>query len=58
MRLEDAEQYFAAIEKEIRHVIPPDQINLILDNIGLPNGGINLAFSDSNWSSPTLMATS
>ena len=47
MRPEDAEQYFAAVEREIRRVIPPDEIKLILDNIGLPNGGINLAFSDS-----------
>ncbi len=47
MRPEDAELYFASIEKEIRHVIPPDQIKLILDNIGLPSGGINLAFSAS-----------
>jgi multidrug efflux pump subunit AcrB len=47
MRPEDSELYFAAVEREIRHVIPPDQIKLILDNIGLPNGGINLAFSDS-----------
>src|ERR1700749_1948148 len=47
MRPEDAEQYFAAVEKEIRRVIPPDQIKLMLDNIGLPNGGINLAFTDS-----------
>ncbi len=47
MRPEDAEQYFAAIEKEIRKVIPQDEIKLILDNIGLPNGGINLAFTSS-----------
>jgi multidrug efflux pump subunit AcrB len=47
MRPEDAEEYFAAVEQEIRHVIPPERIQLILDNIGLPNGGINLAFSDS-----------
>ncbi len=47
MRIEDAEQYFAAVEAEIRHVIPPDTVDLILDNIGLPNGGINLAFSNS-----------
>ena len=47
MRPEDAELYFAAIEKEIRRVIPPEEVKLILDNIGLPNGGINLAFSDS-----------
>jgi multidrug efflux pump subunit AcrB len=47
LRPEDAEQYFAAIEREIRHVIPVEEVKLILDNIGLPNGGINLAFSDS-----------
>jgi len=47
MRPEDAEQYFAAIESEIRHVIPGEEVKMILDNIGLPNGGINLAFSDS-----------
>jgi CzcA family heavy metal efflux pump len=47
MRPEDAEQYFAAIEKEIRKVIPGEETKLILDNIGLPNGGINLAFSSS-----------
>jgi CzcA family heavy metal efflux pump len=47
MRPEDAEQYFAAVEREVRRVIPPDQIKLVLDNIGLPNGGINLAFTDS-----------
>jgi CzcA family heavy metal efflux pump len=48
MRPEDSEQYFAAVEQEIRKVIPADQIKLILDNIGLPNGGINLAFGDSS----------
>ncbi|WP_213805475.1 efflux RND transporter permease subunit [Granulicella sp. dw_53] len=48
MRPEDAEQFFAAIEKEIRRTIPVEEIKLILDNIGLPNGGINLAFSDSS----------
>ena len=47
LRLEDAEQYFAAVEKEIRQVVPPERIELILDNIGLPNSGINLAFGNS-----------
>jgi multidrug efflux pump subunit AcrB len=47
MRLEDAEQYFAAIEHEIRQVIPVDETELLLDNIGLPNGGINLAFASN-----------
>jgi multidrug efflux pump subunit AcrB len=44
LRIEDSEQYFAAVEQEIRRIIPPDEVKLILDNIGLPNGGINLAF--------------
>lgn len=48
LRLEDSELYFAAVEKEIRRVIPVDETQLILDNIGLPNGGINLAFSNSS----------
>jgi multidrug efflux pump subunit AcrB len=47
MRLEDSEQYFASIEREIRQVIPAKKVNLILDNIGLPNSGINLAFGGS-----------
>jgi multidrug efflux pump subunit AcrB len=47
MRLEDSEQYFAAVEKEIRQVVPADRVELILDNIGLPNSGINLAFGGS-----------
>ncbi len=48
LRLEDSEQYFAAIEQEIRRVIPVEETQLILDNIGLPSGGINLAFSNSS----------
>jgi multidrug efflux pump subunit AcrB len=53
MRIEDSEQYFAQIEREIRRVIPADRIQLILDNIGLPNSGINLAFGDSSTISNT-----
>ncbi len=48
MRPEDAELYFASIEREIRRVIPVEETKLILDNIGLPNGGINLAFGASS----------
>jgi multidrug efflux pump subunit AcrB len=47
-RIEDTEQIFARIEQEIRHVVPADETDLILDNIGLPASGINLAFSDSS----------
>jgi CzcA family heavy metal efflux pump len=47
LRLEDSEQYFAAVEQEIRRVIPAEETQLLLDNIGLPNGGINLAFGNN-----------
>lgn len=46
-RIEETERVFTQVENIIREVIPKDQIVTILDNIGLPNGGINLAFSDS-----------
>jgi multidrug efflux pump subunit AcrB len=49
-RVEETEQIFAAVENEIRQVVPPREITDIIDNIGLPNGGINLAFGDN----PTL----
>ena len=48
LRLEDSEQFFAAVEKEIRTQIPADRVELILDNIGLPNSGINLAFGGTS----------
>jgi multidrug efflux pump subunit AcrB len=46
-RIEEAEHVFANVEAEIRRVIPEHELDSILDNIGLPSSGINLAFSDS-----------
>ena len=46
-RIEKTEQIFAAIENEIRQVVPPREIENIIDNIGIPPGGFNLAFGDS-----------
>ncbi|HXO04081.1 MAG TPA: efflux RND transporter permease subunit [Candidatus Sulfotelmatobacter sp.] len=46
-RIEESEVLFAGIEKEIRQIIPAKDLETILDNIGLPNSGINLAFSDT-----------
>ena len=46
-RIEKTELLFAEIEKEIRSVIPERELDTILDNIGLPPGGFNLAFGDS-----------
>ncbi len=46
-RIEQSEMIFAAMEAEIRNILPKDRIDMILDNIGLPNGGINLAFGNN-----------
>ena len=46
-RIEEAERIFGAVEEEVRHVVPAQELDTILDNIGLPNSGINLAFSDT-----------
>lgn len=45
-RIERTEEIFAEVTAEIRRLIPPGEIELVLDNIGIPNG-INLAFSDN-----------
>ena len=36
-----------SVEDTIRKVIPDKERETILDNIGLPNSGLNLAFSDN-----------
>ncbi len=46
-RVEETEQYFARVENTIRQVIPPDELSDILDDIGLPYSGLNVAFSDA-----------
>ncbi|MDB6094879.1 MAG: AcrB/AcrD/AcrF family multidrug efflux protein [Verrucomicrobia bacterium] len=46
-RIEETERAFSRVEAVIREVIPRDELVAIVDNIGLPNGGTNLAFGDS-----------
>ena len=46
-KLEDTQLAFANVEKEIRRVVGNDQIDTVLDNIGLPYSGINIALSDT-----------
>src|ERR1700719_16937 len=46
-RLEATEERFYQVGRAIRDVIPPNEIDTVLDNIGLPASGINLAFSDN-----------
>ncbi len=46
-RIEDTARLCDQIEHEIRRRIPPDEIETIIDNIGLPYSGINLSYSTS-----------
>ena len=46
-RIEEAERTFGQVEDYIRQVVPKDEMKIVIDNIGLPVGGVNLAFSDS-----------
>lgn len=46
-RIEETERYFAMVEDVIRDVVPKHELDTIIDNMGLPSVGINLAYSDS-----------
>ncbi len=50
-RIETATQVFRRVDAEIRRVIPPQQLQLVVNNIGLPPGGVNLAYSASDTTS-------
>ena len=44
-RLEETALTFGAVERSIRRVIPPSELTLVLDNIGVNRNAINLATS-------------
>jgi len=46
-RIEQTQQDFAMVEAAVRQIVGKNQIEVILDNIGLPYSGINIALSDS-----------
>ncbi len=46
-RIETTQQDFAQVEAAIRKLVGNGQVSVILDNIGLPYSGINIALSDS-----------
>ena len=46
-RIEETERIFTQVENAIRQIIPPAELETIIDNIGLPNSGLNLASGDS-----------
>jgi multidrug efflux pump subunit AcrB len=50
-RIEVASEIFTRVDAEVRRVIPKDQVAMIVDNIGLPPGGVNLAFTATDATS-------
>jgi multidrug efflux pump subunit AcrB len=45
-RIETTEQTFARVEKLVHEVIPKDELETIIDNVGLPISGMNLSLGD------------
>ncbi len=45
-RIEQTELRFAALEREIRAVIPPRELDMMIDNIGIPNSWPAIAQGD------------
>jgi len=48
LRVEETERLFQAVEDEIRRVIPVRELDLILDNIGMPAINYNLSYDDGS----------
>ncbi|MEO8798410.1 MAG: efflux RND transporter permease subunit, partial [Polyangiaceae bacterium] len=51
-RIEETEKQFAAVEDAVRAVIPPSELDVMLDNIGTPASSINNAMGDGSMISP------
>ena len=47
LRVEETARLCDEVEKSLRQEIPQEQLQTILDNIGLPNSGINQSYSTS-----------
>jgi multidrug efflux pump subunit AcrB len=51
-RIEESANQFADVEKVIRKIIPPDQIETLTDNIGMPISGINMTYNNTGVTGP------
>lgn len=47
-RIEETEKIFQAVEDKIREIVPDRDLQLVVDNIGLPARSYNLAFTDGS----------
>jgi CzcA family heavy metal efflux pump len=51
-RIEETARLFEQIEQTVRATIPPEQLDNIVDNIGLPFSGINMAYQNTGTIGP------
>jgi multidrug efflux pump subunit AcrB len=51
-RIEETARLFDLIEQTVRSTIPPDRLDNIVDNIGLPFSGINMAYQNTGTIGP------
>jgi multidrug efflux pump subunit AcrB len=51
-RVEESAKQFAEIEKGIKKVIPPEMIETLADNIGMPISGINMTYNNTGVIGP------
>ena len=51
-RIEETARLFDLVERTVRSTIPPDQLDNIVDNIGLPFSGINMAYQNTGTIGP------
>jgi CzcA family heavy metal efflux pump len=51
-RIEETARLFEQIEQTVRATIPPSQLDNIVDNIGLPFSGINMAYQNTGTIGP------
>jgi CzcA family heavy metal efflux pump len=51
-RVEESANQFADVQKAIRTVIPPDEIDTMADNIGMPISGINMTYNNTGVIGP------
>ena len=47
-RIEEVERIFSEVDATIRKEIPANELVMVLDDIGIPNGAFNLAFGDGS----------
>jgi multidrug efflux pump subunit AcrB len=51
-RIEETARLCDFVEQTVRRIIPPVEVDNIVDNIGLPISGINMAYSNTGTSGP------